>query len=128
MLRMIPIVLPCQRFLLSRPLTHFSLIANERTFLGYLRTSLALAMLGVVIAQLYRLQHSPNPDSTFGFFVLSKPISCIFHGSAICVALLGSVRFFRQQHAMAIGRIQAGGFEILIIGVYILLVSDQRQI
>lgn len=84
-------------------------------------------MLGVVIAQLYRLQHSPKPDAVFGFYVLSKPISCIFHVSAICVALLGSVRFFRQQHAMAIGRIQAGGWEILIIGVYVLLVSEQRQ-
>ena len=126
MLRMIPIVLPCQRFLLTRPLTHFSLIANERTFLGYLRTSLALAMLGVVIAQLYRLQHSPHPDPDLGFFVLSKPISCIFHASAICVALLGSVRFFRQQHAMAIGTVKAGGWEIMVIGVYVLLVSEEK--
>ena len=85
-------------------------------------------MLGVVIAQLYRLQHSPSPDPTFGYFVLSKPISCIFHVSAICVAILGSVRFFRQQHAMAIGKIEAGGWEIMIIGVYVLLVSEQRQL
>jgi hypothetical protein len=85
-------------------------------------------MLGVIIAQLYRLQHSESPDPNFGFYVLSKPISCIFHGSAICVALLGSVRFFRQQHAMAIGRIQAGGWEILVIGVYVLLVSEKKQI
>ena len=113
----------------SRPTTDtISSIANERTFLGYLRTSLALAMLGVVIAQLYRLQHSESPDPTFGYFVLSKPISCIFHVSAICVAILGSVRFFRQQHAMAIGKIEAGGWEIMIIGVYVLLVSEQRQL
>jgi len=85
-------------------------------------------MLGVVIAQLYRLQHSQSPDPTFGYYVLSKPISCIFHASAICVALLGSVRFFRQQHAMAIGKVQAGGFEIMIIGVYVLLVSEQRHV
>ena len=85
-------------------------------------------MLGVIIAQLYRLQHSPSPDRTLGYYVLSKPISCIFHASAICVAVLGSVRFFRQQHAMAIGRIQAGGFELMIIGVYVLLVSEQRHI
>lgn len=128
MLRMVLIVLPCQRFLLTQSLTHFSLIANERTFLGYLRTSLALAMLGVIIAQLYRLQHSPHPDPTLGFFVLSKPISCIFHASAICVALLGSVRFFRQQHAMAIGSVHVGGWEILVIGVYVLLVSGKKHI
>jgi multisubunit Na+/H+ antiporter MnhG subunit len=85
-------------------------------------------MLGVVIAQLYRLQHSESPDPKFGYFVLSKPISCIFHVSAIFVAILGSVRFFRQQHAMAIGKIEAGGWEIMIIGVYVLLVSEQRQL
>lgn len=84
-------------------------------------------MLGVMIAQLYRLQHAPSPDPKFGYFVLSKPISCIFHVSAICVALLGSVRFFRQQHAMAIGKVQAGGWELLIIGVYVLLVSEQTE-
>jgi uncharacterized membrane protein YidH (DUF202 family) len=99
--------------------------ANERTFLGYLRTSLALAMLGVIVAQLYRLQHSPAPDPKFGYFVLSKPISCIFHASAICVALLGTVRFFRQQYAMDVGKVHAGGWELMIIGVYILLVSEK---
>lgn len=81
-------------------------------------------MLGVIVAQLYRLQHSPNPDPHLGYFVLSKPISCIFHVSAACVALLGSVRFFRQQHALAVGKIQAGGWELMAIGVYVLLVSD----
>ena len=80
-------------------------------------------MIGVIVAQLYRLQHSPNPDPTFGYFVLSQPISCIFHVSAACVALLGAVRFFRQQNAMAAGNIQAGGWEMMVIGVYVLLVS-----
>jgi hypothetical protein len=84
-------------------------------------------MIGVIIAQLYRLQHSTHPDPTFGYFVLSKPISCIFHVSAACVALLGSVRFFRQQNAMAAGKIQAGGWEVMIIGLYVLLVSNQRM-
>ena len=28
---------------------------------------------------------------------------------------------------MAIGKIEAGGWEIMIIGVYVLLVSKQRQ-
>lgn len=80
-------------------------------------------MLGVIVAQLYRLQHSPSPDPTFGYFVLATPLSCILHVSAACVTLLGCVRFFRQQHAMAIGKVRAGGLEIMIIGVYVLLVG-----
>jgi hypothetical protein len=75
------------------------------------------------ISRLYRLQHAPHPDPTFGYFVLSKPIACIFHVSAACVALLGSMRFFRQQNAMAAGKVRAGGWEVMVIGVYVLLVS-----
>jgi hypothetical protein len=82
-------------------------------------------MLGVVVAQLYRLQHSPTPDPKFGYFVLSKPIACIFQVSAVCVTLLGCVRFFRQQYAMSIGKVRAGGWEMMIIGVYVLLVSEK---
>jgi hypothetical protein len=85
-------------------------------------------MIGVVIAQLYRLQHAPHPDPKFGYFVLSKPIACIFHVSAACVALLGSIRFFRQQNAMAAGKVRAGGWEVMVIGVYVLLVSNKAEV
>ena len=83
--------------------------ANERTFLGYLRTSIALSIIGVMIAQLYRLQHREDPDPVFGYYVLSKPLSAIFQSSALCVVLLGCIRFWRQQSAMAIGKMHAGG-------------------
>jgi hypothetical protein len=82
-------------------------------------------MLGVVVAQLYRLQHAPSPDPKFGYFVLSKPIACILQVSAVCVTLLGCVRFFRQQYAMSIGKVRVGGWELIIIGVYVLLVSRE---
>lgn len=85
-------------------------------------------MLGVIVAQLYRLQHVPTPDPVFGYFEISKPISCIFHVSAACVALLGSVRFFHQQHLMAIGKVRAGGWELMVIGVYVLLVSEEAEL
>ncbi|RMX72761.1 hypothetical protein D0869_14286 [Hortaea werneckii] len=78
--------------------------ANERTYLGYLRTSLALSMIGVIISQLYRLQHSPSPDPVYGYYVLGKPIASIFHASGLGVVLVGAVRFFRQQSAMSIGK------------------------
>ena len=87
-------------------------LANERTFLGYLRTSLALSIIGVMIAQLYRLEHSQDPDPIFGYYVLSKPLAAIFYCAALCVVLLGCLRFWRQQSAMAVGKAHAGGFEI----------------
>ncbi|EME79230.1 uncharacterized protein MYCFIDRAFT_143425 [Pseudocercospora fijiensis CIRAD86] len=90
-------------------------LANERTFLGYLRTSVALSMLGTMIAQLYRLQHSPKPNPVFGYFVLGKPISAILQCMALCMLLLGAIRYFRQQAAMARGRVYAGGWEMWVI-------------
>ncbi|KAL8670722.1 MAG: hypothetical protein Q9168_004749 [Polycauliona sp. 1 TL-2023] len=88
---------------------HFAL---ERTYLGYLRTSLALAFLGVFIAQLFRLQHAVDPDPVFGFFVLGKPLSCICTAAAIVTNLLGAHRFWRQQNAMLRGKVLCGGWEV----------------
>ncbi|KAK4629612.1 hypothetical protein CLAFUW4_07815 [Fulvia fulva] len=98
-------------------------LANERTFLGYLRTSVALSMLGVIVAQLYRLQHHPSPSPIFGYFILSKPISAILQCSALGMAILGAIRYFRQQAAMARGKVHAGGWEVMVIVVFSSLVG-----
>ncbi|KAK5131305.1 hypothetical protein LTR08_001144 [Meristemomyces frigidus] len=93
-------------------------LANERTYLGYLRTSVALSIIGITVAQLYRLQHVAQPNSVFGYFVLSKPIAAIFQLSALGMSVLGAIRFYRQQSAMAVGKVHSGGWEILFISVY----------
>ncbi|KAK4984952.1 hypothetical protein LTR50_006292 [Elasticomyces elasticus] len=77
-----------------------------------MRTSLALSMIGVLIAQLYRLQHSLIPSTTFGYFVISKPLAAIFEIAAIVLVLLGAYRSWRQQNAMARGKVWVGGWEI----------------
>jgi len=81
-------------------------------------------MLGVTIAQLYRLQHTAHPNSVFGYFVLSKPIASLFQCAALGMALLGAIRFYRQQSAMAIGKVHAGGWEVYTIGIIIFLVRQ----
>ena len=98
--------------------------ALERTYLGYLRTSLALSMTGVTIAQLFRLQHSYHPDAEFGFFVTGKPLAACFIGAAIVVVGLGAIRFWRQQSAMSRGKVWAGGWEVKVIMVLAVLVSS----
>ena len=97
--------------------------ANERTFLGYLRTSLALSMLGIVIAQLFRLQHTIDPSKTFGYFILGKPLAAVLECVAMATALIGAHRFWRQQMAMMRGKCLAGGWEIVAIGVGVIVVS-----
>jgi uncharacterized membrane protein YidH (DUF202 family) len=97
--------------------------ALERTFMGYLRTSLALSMTGVTIAQLFRLQHSYNPEKDIGFFVTGIPLAACFIMAAIIVLSLGAIRFWRQQRAIVRGNVIAGGWEINVIMMGSILVS-----
>ena len=83
-------------------------------------------MMGTMIAQLYRLQHDPHPSKVFGYFVLSKPLSVIFQCAACLVVVLGCIRFYRQQSAMALGKVHAGGWELVAIGIFSFLVSARR--
>ncbi|KAF1959170.1 hypothetical protein CC80DRAFT_406882 [Byssothecium circinans] len=91
---------------------HRDHLALERTFLAYLRTSLALAMTGVITAQLFHLQRSSNPNPTFGFFKLGIPLATAFIALGLVVLLIGAYRFWRQQNAMIRGTVYAGGWEI----------------
>ncbi|KAI4756208.1 hypothetical protein E4T52_11691 [Aureobasidium sp. EXF-3400] len=98
-------------------------LANERTFLAYQRTSLALSMLGIVTAQLFSLQRSVDPehDPIFGYHTLGKPLAGLFQSAAIVVILIGGHRFWRQQMNMARGKVWAGGWEIWSIMAFMLL-------
>jgi len=100
-------------------------LALERTFLGYLRTSVALSMVGVIVAQLFRLNTQPLPDNRIGYYRVSIPLATAFILSAIAVTALGAVRFWRQQAAMTRGKVHAGGWEVLLImGISILVSVD----
>lgn len=72
-------------------------------------------MLGVIIAQLLRLQRSENPDPKLGFFVSGVPLASICIIAAVIVLLGGTFRFWRQQNAILRGKVYAGGWEIAII-------------
>ncbi|EFR01634.1 hypothetical protein MGYG_04636 [Nannizzia gypsea CBS 118893] len=93
---------------------HFAL---ERTFLAYMRTSLTFAMVGVLIAQLFSLNHAVVHNAQFGFHRVGKPLACVCHVLAILVAVAGAYRFWRQQHALARGKVYAGGRELNFIAL-----------
>lgn len=104
----------------------FCLIALERTFLAYMRTSLALSIVAVIIAQLFRLEHNVTPNKTFGFYALSISLSCACIGAAIVILILGAYRFWRQQNAILRGKVHAGGWEINAIGVTVFMVCGKQ--
>ncbi|KLJ05828.1 hypothetical protein EMPG_10746 [Blastomyces silverae] len=92
---------------------HFAL---ERTYLAYIRTSLAFAFQGALIAQLFSLQNKQDQNTAFGFNAVGRPLACACHACAIIVAAMGSYRFWRQQNALARGKVQAGGWELNLAG------------
>lgn len=98
-------------------------IALERTFLAYIRTSVVIAMQGVVIAQLFRLQESPTDGDRLRFYQVGIPLSVTCYCVAIVVALIGAYRFWRQQNAIARGKVHAGGWELNFVGILFGLVS-----
>ena len=79
-------------------------------------------MVAVLIAQLFRLQHTENPNKTLGYFVIGVPLACVFIVAALIVLLLGTYRFWRQQNAILRGKVHAGGWEINAIGVTVFMV------
>ncbi|KAJ5424552.1 hypothetical protein N7445_010525 [Penicillium cf. griseofulvum] len=91
--------------------------ALERTFLAYIRTSLVITQQGVLIAQLFRLQAAEVVADRLGFRKVGTPLSVACYCVGILVALVGAYRFWRQQNAIARGKIYAGGWELNSVGI-----------
>lgn len=72
-------------------------------------------MAGVTIAQLFRLQHTANPDPSIGFYVIGLPLSVAFISLAIVVLLIGAFRFWKLQQALCKGVAHSGGWEVVTI-------------
>lgn len=69
-------------------------------------------MLGVFIAQLFRIKHSLSPSPSFGFYVVAVPVSSICQVMAIVLLAIGLNRFLKLQKQMALGKAITGGWEI----------------
>ncbi|KAL8728113.1 MAG: hypothetical protein Q9181_005464 [Wetmoreana brouardii] len=95
----------------------------ERTFLAWLRTSLAFASIGVAITQLFRLNttlerregRTEKPDSTYHLRQLGKPLGATFLGISIVVLLVGGRRYFESQHWIIRGKFPASRGSIMLV-------------
>jgi uncharacterized membrane protein YidH (DUF202 family) len=96
-------------------------LANERTFLAWLRTSLALSMTGIFTTQSFVVQ-SDNRDMALSLFVLGIPLSSVCQAAALVNVIAGAFRFWRHQSAMTKGKACSGGWEVLLVAGMITLV------
>ena len=88
---------------------------------------MVFATIGVTIAQFFRLKNEGAVNPPFGFFTLGIPLACAFIGSALVITVVGSWRFWRQQNALARGKIHVGGWEINTVAMVSLLVGARTQ-
>ncbi len=89
-------------------------LANERTFLAWLRTSLTCASLGIAVTQLYRL--NVGGDSGGTTITVGKAIGTTFIGLAFIVLACGCHRYFVSQQAMTHRMFPASRGAVALVG------------
>jgi putative membrane protein len=90
-------------------------LANERTFLAWLRTGIAVVVLGFAIGRLglaFPLQEPPGLSVGLGTVT-------IVGGVGLCI--LGLRRYGRHRRQIALGTFAPGGREIEIVGLLAVL-------
>jgi uncharacterized membrane protein YidH (DUF202 family) len=112
-------------------------MANERTFLAWLRTSLSFVTIGVGVTQLFRLENKSTKVDINNSTVLltddksgkgkaidkyGKPLGLIFIILGILTLLMGFVRFYQVQHMLTKNYYPATRLSILSLIVLILVV------
>ncbi|KAH7170601.1 hypothetical protein EDB81DRAFT_776116 [Dactylonectria macrodidyma] len=95
-------------------------LAIERTFLAWLRTSLAFASIGIAVTQLFRLNTSlsegsaPNKN-TETLRHMGRPLGATFLGISILILFLGYKRYFHAQHWVMQGKFPASRGTVTIV-------------
>lgn len=94
---------------------------TERTFLAWLRTSLAFASIGIAVTQLFRLNTSlsnaPDDGSFHTIRQLGKPLGAAFLAISILVLFLGYQRYVQSQQWVMKGKFPASRGTIVIVSL-----------
>jgi uncharacterized membrane protein YidH (DUF202 family) len=97
-------------------------LANERTFLAWLRTSLSLITVGVAVAQLFRLQQAAGGHSYIDDSSTGKAIGVSLVVLGMVFILFGLVRYFVAQGWMIEGKFPASRGIVVIASFSVLVV------
>lgn len=92
-------------------------LALERTFLAWLRTSLAFASIGIAITQLFRLNTSLTEDDGKADRLrhLGKPLGATFLAISILILFLGYKRYLSAQWWVIQGKFPASRGTIMFV-------------
>ncbi|KAF8941207.1 hypothetical protein BGZ47_007460 [Haplosporangium gracile] len=99
-------------------------LANERTYLAWLRTSLSLITVGVAVTQLFRLQVS-DPGQANQFIRVSemgRPLGGSFIALGLLFLWLGTSRYFHNQSVLSYGQFPASRGSVILATVTVLAI------
>uniref|UniRef100_A0A1D1XEN3 Uncharacterized protein Mb2295 n=1 Tax=Anthurium amnicola TaxID=1678845 RepID=A0A1D1XEN3_9ARAE len=98
-------------------------LANERTFLAWLRTSLSFISIGIAITQLFRLARAPGNDQRVNEYDKGgKIIGIVFIVLGIVFLTFGITRYFHSQYLMTKGHFPASRGSVVIGTILTVLV------
>ncbi|KAI1083263.1 hypothetical protein F5B20DRAFT_453698 [Whalleya microplaca] len=96
-------------------------LALERTFLAWLRTSLAFASIGIAITQLFRLNTSiidaQDDPRLHTVRHIGTPLGATFLGISILVLFLGYHRYYQSQQWVMKGKFPASRGTIILVSL-----------
>ncbi|KAF9160323.1 hypothetical protein BGX20_002565 [Mortierella sp. AD010] len=96
-------------------------LANERTYLAWLRSSLSLITVGVSITQLFRLQNSTgSTDELIKISELGRPLGGSFIILGIVFLWLGTSRYFHSQSVLSYGQFPASRGSVILATVSVM--------
>ncbi|KAI0308560.1 hypothetical protein OF83DRAFT_1166982 [Amylostereum chailletii] len=87
-------------------------LAAERTFLAYVRTSLACASAGVALMQLFNLAVAGDLQPNLKRF--SRPLGAVMVIFGLFVLSVGTTRYFTIQTALTHGKFPAARYTIAL--------------
>ncbi|KAG2213084.1 hypothetical protein INT47_011233 [Mucor saturninus] len=109
-------------------------LANERTFLAWLRTSLSLITVGVAITQLYHLT-PPGESNQVTHAKAGKSLGAAFVVFSIVFLYFANARYFHTQIAMTKGQFPASRGAVIfgstcilavLIAMFVVILLDLR--
>lgn len=98
-------------------------LASERTFLAYVRTSLAIASSGVGLVQLFSLSGDTS-GRVLGIVQRSAPeLGATLVGFGIAVLFVGITRYFTVQSALTQGNFPVARLVVLAISSVLIVLT-----
>ncbi|KAI0248318.1 hypothetical protein BJV78DRAFT_1284923 [Lactifluus subvellereus] len=96
-------------------------LASERTFLAYVRTSLAFASAGVALVQLFRVSISASanesPSREIAVVPYARPLGATLIAFGMAVLTMGTLRYFAIQRALPQGLFPAARLSVFLQAV-----------